>query len=328
MALFLVFLLFLTHSSATFDREDIVLDRQIKGNITQLGELHDHGLEILIDLNQHCRLTQRRPSQAGYLCSHRPLLSPQFQIDVELSIGANDKTLFGDGLAIWLVEDGIKNTGSVFGAPDYWTGLGIFIDTFPNSDKSLNFPIFQKPFPIMMGMLNDGSKRYDVDNNGQGQGSGECHLPRIRDQGPHTIRINYVKSKFLEVLVRYDDPDKYSTDVWSHCFTIFDVTLPLRPYLGFSAHTGYLADTHDIVNVFASQIHHGHEQPKFTPPVQPHVQEVKLSGVTKTSRSFKMRMHSCHCQSSTTLLGAGPFHGSLPYAREEETKKHVGQCIM
>lgn len=291
MALFLIFLLLLTRTSATYygEESDIVLDRQIKGNITQLDELLDHGLEMpyvedlkgvnydfggstVIDLNQYCRLTQRRKSQAGYLSSHRPLISTQFQIDVELSIGGTDDTMFGDGLAIWLIEKGIKNTGPVFGAPDYWKGLGLFIDTFPNGEKS-------KPFPRMMAILNDGSKRYNVENNGQGQESGECHVPRIRDQGTQIVRINYLRSKFLEVLVRYEDPETYSKGAWSHCFTIFDVTLPIRPYVAFSAHTGGLTDTHDIVNVLATQIHHEQEQRKSTPPTQPRVEKVKASRV-------------------------------------------------
>ncbi|KAH9814907.1 legume-like lectin family-domain-containing protein [Melampsora americana] len=300
MALWLVFLLLLTRSSATYYRESeesrIVLDRQIKGNITQLNSLSDHELEILIDLNQHCRLTQHRKSQAGYLSSHRPLTSTQFQIDVELSIGGTDDTLFGDGLAIWLIEEGIKNTGPVFGAPDHWKGLGIFIDTFANIEKSLNFVIPQKPFPRMMGILNDGSKQYDLDHNGQGQESGECHVPKIRDKGIHTVRINYLRYKFLEVLVSYDDPETASDEaVWSHCFTIFDIALPIRPYVAFSALTGDLADTHDIVSVYASQIHYQPEPLKFTPTAQPRVQQVKSSGVWSLLYMCHLeRKHSQH----------------------------------
>lgn len=53
---------------------------------------------------------------------------------------------------------------------------------------------------MIFGMINDGSKTYDVGRDGQGQTDGECEVPHIREEGSHTIRINYVQSKFVEVI--------------------------------------------------------------------------------------------------------------------------------
>ena len=43
--------------------------------------------------------------------------------------------------------------GPVFGSNDYWTGLGIFFDSFDNDAQRNN--------PYIMMMINDGTRSYD-----------------------------------------------------------------------------------------------------------------------------------------------------------------------
>lgn len=56
--------------------------------------------------------------------------------------------------------------------------------------------------------------------------------------------MTYVRDKFLQLQVQYNEWDQ-----WVPCFLIHDITIPTSPYLGFSAHTGQVSDNHDIVAV-------------------------------------------------------------------------------
>ena len=73
--------------------------------------------------------------------------------------GQGKKNLNGDGLAIWYTKERIQKglitsyskiiacsshvnffisvTGPVFGNRDNFTGLGVFVDTYPNEEKQL-----------------------------------------------------------------------------------------------------------------------------------------------------------------------------------------------
>ncbi|EGG10662.1 uncharacterized protein MELLADRAFT_47114 [Melampsora larici-populina 98AG31] len=201
----------------------------------------DFGGSTIIDTNKQIRLTQDRSSQAGFLWSRQPIAQTNFQIEIEFKIDGKSSTVFGDGMAIWLTQSS-THLGPVFGAADHWTGLGIFIDTFPNSRHSYSFP-------RIIGMTNNGYMSYDVRKDGDGQESGACSLSIRRSDVASKLRISYVQSKFLEVLVHHEKWDE-----WNHCFTIENYSLPDKPILGFTAHTGEVSDAHDIVSVSSTGI--------------------------------------------------------------------------
>ncbi len=54
-----------------------------------------------------------------------------WEMIIQFSVHGQGKTLFGDGLAIWYTK-GYGKIGPVFGNTDYFTGLGIFFDTYSN----------------------------------------------------------------------------------------------------------------------------------------------------------------------------------------------------
>lgn len=201
----------------------------------------DFGGSTIIDTNKQIRLTQDRSSQAGYLWSRQPITQTNFQIEIEFKIDGKSSTVYGDGMAIWLSQSS-THLGPVFGAADHWTGLGIFIDTFPNSRHSYSFP-------RIIGMSNNGYMSYEVGKDGDGQESGACSLSVRRSDVATKLRITYVHSKFLEVLIHHEKWDE-----WNHCFTLENYSLPDKPILGFTAHTGEVSDAHDIVSVSATGI--------------------------------------------------------------------------
>lgn len=61
---------------------------------------------------------------------------------------------------------------------------------------------------------------------------------------PTKMRITYFAEKSLKVELMYKKEDE-----WTDCFEVNGVVMPSVPYLGFSAHTGELSDSHDIIKV-------------------------------------------------------------------------------
>ncbi|WWC91551.1 uncharacterized protein L201_006497 [Kwoniella dendrophila CBS 6074] len=196
----------------------------------------DFGGNAIINTNKHVRLTQDRPSEKGWLWSRMPLSVSNWQIDVEFKVDGKAHNLFGDGFAIWISKDRAKE-GPVFGSVDYFTGLGLFFDTYSNSRHSYQWP-------RITAMLGDGKTQYDHDHDNEAHELAGCS-ENFRRQGdtPTKARITYIKNKILQVKVQ----TKYVND-WKLCFET-PVDLPDNPYIGFSAATGDVSDNHDIVSV-------------------------------------------------------------------------------
>lgn len=209
---------------------------------------YDFGGSTILDTSQHVRLTQDRPSQAGYLWSRYPITQSSFQITMEFKIDGQSASLYGDGMAMWLSKNP-QQVGPVFGSTDMWDGIGIFIDTFPNGRHSY-------AFPRILGMVNHGYTSYDVGTDGEGQESGACSYPVRRAEVATMLQVNYVRGQFLELLVQHDKWDQ-----WHHCFTVWNYTLPDNPYLGFTAHTGEVSDAHDVISIATNGLAY-HPPPK------------------------------------------------------------------
>jgi len=69
----------------------------------------------------------------------------------------------------------------------------------------------------------------------------DATLPSIRHSGEDPVESLYVFREFSTcglVLM-------YPGQEWTDCFTLKDISLPLNPYLGFSAMTGDVSDAHE-----------------------------------------------------------------------------------
>ncbi|EJT96948.1 hypothetical protein DACRYDRAFT_25388 [Dacryopinax primogenitus] len=199
----------------------------------------DFGADAIVNTNKHIRLTQDRPHQMGWLWSRLPLSSDNFELEIAFSVDGQHAHLFGDGMAIWLTSTRAQ-PGPVFGSIDKFEGLGIIIDTFPNAKHPYSFP-------RIIGALGDGTKSYDLSNDGAGNEDGACSAAVRGAEIATKLRITYIKNDYLKVTLHYK-----SWDEWAPCFTIPNVVLPPRPYLGFSALTGDVSDAHDIISVQAN----------------------------------------------------------------------------
>ncbi|KAF9100643.1 hypothetical protein BGX27_000312 [Mortierella sp. AM989] len=202
----------------------------------------DFGGDTIINPNSYIRLTQDRPSESGWLWSRFPLPSLHYQIDFEFNVAGKGTGLYGDGFALWLTKERAE-PGPVFGNRDNFEGLGVFFDTYANSRQSHSFP-------YVMAMLGDGRTSYDNDHDGLANKIGSCEADFRQRDNPTKGRLTYdMNAKTINLKLQVNEMDQ-----WNECFTLFDIKLPTTYFLGFTAHTGEVHDSHDIIRVSTSYV--------------------------------------------------------------------------
>ncbi|KAL9940323.1 hypothetical protein V8E36_001028 [Tilletia maclaganii] len=201
----------------------------------------DFGGDAIVDTNRAVRLTLDKPSQMGWLWSRLVLPPQNYEITVDFTIDGESSHLYGDGMAMWLTTERAK-PGPVFGSKDYWTGLGIFFDTYSNSRHGFNFPRIGL-------MVNNGAKSYNVGEDGDGQFEASCSMDIRRAPVSTRAKLTHIIGVSLELEIQHEDWEE-----WETCFKVYNVTAPVNPYLGFTALTGAVHDNHDIVSVSTNSL--------------------------------------------------------------------------
>uniref|UniRef100_A0A8C1N2U4 Lectin, mannose-binding 2-like b n=1 Tax=Cyprinus carpio TaxID=7962 RepID=A0A8C1N2U4_CYPCA len=166
-----------------------------------------------------------------------PCYIRHWELQVQFKIqGEGKKNLNGDGLAIWLTKERLQN-GQVFGNTNFFTGLGVFVDTYPNDDKQ-----HERTFPFISAMVGNGSVAYDHDHDGRFTDLGGCtaHVRNVENDA--FLLIRYMKNR-LTVMTDIEGKQE-----WKDCLDIPGVRLPQGYYFGVSSATGDLSDNHDLIS--------------------------------------------------------------------------------
>ncbi|XP_072917514.1 VIP36-like protein isoform X1 [Hemitrygon akajei] len=203
---------------------------------------------------QYVRLTPDLQSKQGAIWNRVACLMRDWEMQIHFKIhGQGKKNLNGDGFAVWYTKDRMQ-PGSVFGSKDLFTGLGVFLDTYPNeeklheSKKRRYTPSTQRIFPYISAMVNNGSLSYDHSRDGRPTTIGGC-TALVRNLNHDTfVVIRYLKRR-LTVMIDIDGKNE-----WKDCIDIPGVRLPLGYYFGASSATGDLTDNHDIISVKVYQL--------------------------------------------------------------------------
>lgn len=201
----------------------------------------DYGGDAIIDTNRYVMLTQDRRNETGWLWSRLPIEANDFEITSEFVMKGKSTTTGGDGFAMWLTTTRAQ-PGPVFGSMNRWNGLGIIFDTFPNQPH-------RGFFPRISVVENDGTKTYNTDSDGEKQDLAQCAMQLRHTPAETRLRFTYVKDVYMELAIQNQEWNQ-----WNKCFRIPPVNLPGPPYLGFSASTGEVTDTHSIVSVWTNKI--------------------------------------------------------------------------
>jgi len=187
------------------------------------------------------RLTSDTQSRQGAIWNTEPVLSRDWELIVSFRVHGSTGDLFGDGMAIWYVKEP-KVLGNVFGSKDFFSGLGIFLDTYSNHNGA-----HKHGHPYISAMVSNGTLHYDHDRDGTHTQLGGEHTgceAKFRNKDYDTqILIRFVG----DTLTIYKDVDNEGK--WKACMSVSGVRLPTGYYLGLSAATGDLSDNHDVISV-------------------------------------------------------------------------------
>ncbi|KAJ1997904.1 hypothetical protein GGI04_005226 [Coemansia thaxteri] len=202
---------------------------------------YDFGGDAIVNTLSHIRLTPDMPSRVGWVWSTQPLPEEYWKVEFDFKISGKGGYLFGDGMGFFVTKERAV-AGPVFGNRDYFTGLGVFFDTYPNGKHDFSLP-------FVMGMVGDGKTPYDGAHDGDANRLGMCEAYFRNLKETSRATVTYHKGHFVNVQLQLQPNDK-----WINCFTISNVTLPAGSYLGFTALTGDISDNHDLLAVRAETL--------------------------------------------------------------------------
>lgn len=190
----------------------------------------------IVKNHDYIRLTADHPHQVGNMFSSQPVNAQSFEMELTFHIHSKSSHLVADGFAIWFLNKK-SEIGDVFGAQNYFNGLGIMIDTYKNGKRG--------QFPYVNLMVGDGNTAYDKSTDGYNTRLAGCtaHLILNPSSGVTKARIVYIKDGYFSLDFNYDNKHEN----WINCVTLNNVKLPIIKHLGFSAETGDISETVDIL---------------------------------------------------------------------------------
>lgn len=186
------------------------------------------------------RLTPAAPGRQGYLWSRVPVSMTDWEVTFEVKIHSEQQT-GGEGMAFWFTSR--KMLGPVFGASDYWDGLGVMIDTF-NRDTETS------AFPWITVIYNDGTQKYTAHDDGKSLSLGGCRSRVRNSEQTFAVRVTYMSS-FLHVEIA-KSRNQAGVPIFEKCIGDIRIALGVDKFFGLSAstaHTGVglsVMDNHDV----------------------------------------------------------------------------------
>ncbi|XP_065828743.1 VIP36-like protein [Oscarella lobularis] len=227
-------LLVIVAAEAQYLKREYTLTKPYQGSGMDLPNWDFSGSTVVT--NNYIRLTPDRQSKRGMLWNKIPAAIRNWEIQAQFKVHGQGKTLYGDGFAIWYTKDK-SEFGDVFGSRDYFTGLGIFFDTYSNHNGE-----HAHPHPYVSAIVANGSVHYDHDRDGTHSEVAGCHVQfRNLEEDTHASILYADRT----LTVNLDVDGNYE---WQECFRVEEVDLPAGYYFGVSAATGDLADNHDIIS--------------------------------------------------------------------------------
>jgi len=186
----------------------------------------------------HVQLTPARPSSSGLIVNEYRANGLDFDasVDIEIVKGARSAQN-ADGVAFWYLKDPPAE-GPVYGIQSRFSGLGIVVDTYSNSQRH--------DHPYIYAWLNDGTVDWDDSVDGHGvQLTEGCVLDKISLETPTRISIQLDEGVLK---VAYSIGHYFA---WKVCFEAHNVKLPFTNggVFAVSASTGSFYAEHFVSRV-------------------------------------------------------------------------------
>jgi mannose-binding lectin 2 len=198
--------------------------------------------------NNFARLIPDRQSKKGALWSRKALGVPEFSGVLKFRISGQGKNFFGDGLALWIVQQSFYDPGDLHGFKENFQGVGIIFDTFRNTDKG-------QVHRDVTVLVNDGEKTLEMMTEDI-QGC-DAAFRYHGDRADFSVTSNTKAKVTIANEKLMVSIDAKGDDDWVECTTI-DMSkdpfrLPkdwlVRAHVGITASTGQLADNHDVISL-------------------------------------------------------------------------------
>ncbi|EAL44827.1 Legume family lectin family protein, membrane-bound, putative [Entamoeba histolytica HM-1:IMSS-B] len=166
-------------------------------------------------------LTPDLSDKSGRITSLNKIKSDNFEVHFNFSIFSS-KPIMGNGVGIWFTDTQIYK-GELNGGPDVWKGISILINTNENNKQNN---------PLIVGIVNDGTKRYTIENNGIDIANGYCSFKEIINKKDLTTLLIFKYNKQnLTVQVSLQNELNHK-----ECFTLNGILLE-PPFVSFSGKT-------------------------------------------------------------------------------------------
>ncbi|VDO29336.1 unnamed protein product [Onchocerca flexuosa] len=201
---------------------------------------------------EQLRLAPSMRSRKGLAWNKRVMAeSDHFEIQIAFRVTGQGR-IGADGIAVWYTAQQ-PTIGPVFGANDYWTGMGLFLDSFDNDAQKNN--------PFVALMINDGTRQYDHQTDGSQQMLSGMYSLELQFDFWGTIKVTSCQKDFRNkpypvrlkieylhnVLTVSLSDGLQATPRYELCIRSENIFLPKNGFFGISAATGGLADDHDII---------------------------------------------------------------------------------
>lgn len=193
--------------------------------------------------SQEIRLCHHRPHSRSALWCRQANVFTEWQAVLVFRV-VGEKVGGGEGIAFWYARN-LGQTGPVYGGPNRWHGLGVFVDVEGNAHSATNADGNQK----VMGALSQGDLNWSVEKRGEGQFFGGC-LARVRNTvSPVHMRITYI-NKVLKVEL----DDSKEGNGFASCMERANTDLPPGLFFGVSAATGDIPDALEMLSFEVFQL--------------------------------------------------------------------------
>ncbi|OQR96582.1 lectin [Achlya hypogyna] len=238
-------------------------------------------------LKSFVRLTPDRQNRNGYVWSREVLGRESFSAILQFRISGTGKKWFGDGIGLWLMTSPYVR-GQNHGVDPAFTGVGIVIDTFVNSEHKGG----HKDVTVQ---INDGTKTLETL---QDEAKIGCDGAFRYHEDSDDFDAVYSSSRLRLVVERNNlkiEVDPKSKAEWVACY---EGTLPFAANwlesarVGITGSTGGLADNHDVLSFLAYS--------------EPNDMELQLADSdiywNNYSKEHGDIIHSEHCDQSCKLI--------------------------
>eukprot|EP00287_Rhodomonas_sp_CCMP768_P003371 CAMPEP_0196727950 /NCGR_PEP_ID=MMETSP1091-20130531/8791_1 /TAXON_ID=302021 /ORGANISM="Rhodomonas sp., Strain CCMP768" /LENGTH=538 /DNA_ID=CAMNT_0042070637 /DNA_START=56 /DNA_END=1672 /DNA_ORIENTATION=- len=189
---------------------------------------------------QFVRVTSAEAGQEGAIWSVDRVPYADWEVEIAFKC-TGARYLGGDGFGLWFTEKS-EVFGGTFGNQEDFVGLGIIFDTYDNDGKRDN--------PAISAVYSDGSVRFNHDDDGRKNiiPGATC---KINYRNPRVPIMAKVKYQDGTLIVSYD---MRSRGVWTECFRTSELMMPPSYFIGITAHTGQVADNHDIYKLLTTSL--------------------------------------------------------------------------